>query len=107
MVGQDVQAKIAEFQALEQELQSVILQKQSMQAQLIEIESALNELDSPEVYKIVGAIMVKADPEALRKELSEKKELLSLRIDSLSKKEESLRKRFSGLQEELKKLLSR
>ena len=81
----ETQDKIARLQLIEQELQSFLMQKQNFQAQLMEIESALKELDtSDEAYKIVGNIMIKSKKDDLVKDLKSKKEMVELRIKTIS-----------------------
>jgi len=104
MVGMKKQTedKIREMQIIEQSLQNVMMQKQSFQAQLIELESALEEMEkSSEHYKIVGSIMVKSEKESLKKDLNSKKEMLELRIKNLEKQEMQFKDSAEKLQAEL------
>ncbi len=97
-----VEDKIQELQMIEQNLQGFLSQKQTFQAQLMEIESALKELQNSETaYKIVGNIMVKADKAQLAEELNSKKEIAELRIKTLERQETKLRESASGLQKEV------
>lgn len=95
--------KLQELQLLEQHLHSFIAQKQSSQVELNEVENAFNEIkNSPnELYKIVGNIMVKADSGELKKELDEKKKILSIRISSIERQEKIIEKKSSELRREL------
>lgn len=79
----------------EHQLQQLLFQRQQFSAQSLEIDSALEELKSAKsAYKIVGNIMVSATPTDLVKDLEEKKELIALRLKSLDKQEEQLRKKM-------------
>ncbi len=90
------------LQLMEQSLQQFLLQKQTFQAQLMEIESALNELSKTDkAYKIVGNIMVSSNKDELKKDLESKKEIISLRIKNLEKQEEKIKENASKLQEEI------
>ena len=94
--------RIQQLTLLEQNLQNTALQKQNFHLQLLEVEAAMKELEqSSEAYKIVANIMVKGDKAELKKELSEKKEMLDLRIKSLEKQETKLRERASEIQQEV------
>lgn len=85
---------------IEQNLQAFLLQRQAFQAQLIEAESALEELDkTSQAYKIVGSIMVAANPETLKAELTQKMEMLKIRIANIEKQEVKLRARAKGTSE--------
>jgi prefoldin beta subunit len=95
---------IKQLQMLEQSLHALAMQKQQFQAQLIEVESALSELDKTDVaYKIVGNIMVAVKKQDLKKDLESKKELFSKRVELIDKQEEKLREQTKNLQKELMK----
>ena len=100
----ETEQKIEQLQRIEQSLQNILMQKQQFQAQTIEIESALNEIKtSEENYKIVGNIMVKAKKEDLEKELTQKKELVELRIKTLEKQEKETKEKANKIQTEVMK----
>lgn len=99
---------IAMLQNLEQSLQTIVLQKQHFQTQLIEVESAINELAGKEsAYKIVGNIMVSAKSDELLKELNEKKEKINLRIKNLESQEKKLREKSESMQKEVMEKLKK
>lgn len=95
------------FQQLQQQLQALMMQKESMRLQVFEIENALKELEGckEDVYKSSGVILVKESPAKVKKELEEKMGALNVRIKSFDKKEESLKKDLQEVQEELLKTL--
>jgi prefoldin beta subunit len=106
----DDQAKqnIAMLQNLEHSLQTILLQKQNFQSQLIEVESALEELkDKESAYKIIGNIMVSAKKDVLVKELEEKKDKFNLRIQSLEKQENNLKSKAESMQKEVMENMKR
>ena len=99
---------VGQFQQYQQQLQSVLIQKETMQLQLMEITKALEELDSTKnekAYKITGQIMVSKPVEELKKELSETKEAIEVRINSLGKTEEKVTGKLKELETELRKLV--
>ena len=96
----EVQEKVAQLQLLQQNLQTLLVQKQQFQMQLNEIESASTELaNAKQAYKIIGNIMVLSSQENLKKELSEKKEMIDLRLKNFEAQEERLQKKAEELQE--------
>ncbi|HLC50069.1 MAG TPA: prefoldin subunit beta [Candidatus Nanoarchaeia archaeon] len=102
--SQDTEQKIGQLQMFEQSLQSFLGQKQQFQMQFVEIESALNELETTDKsYKIVGNIMVEADKDELKADLQSKKEVLELRMKSIEKQENQIREKASALQGEIMK----
>lgn len=92
--------KINNLSVMEQSLQQLINQKKNFQNQLLELDSALNEI-STETYKIIGNFMFKKNSEDLKKELIEKKELLKARIKSYDRQEEDVEKKFKELQDQV------
>jgi len=104
MTNQETEKKIEQLQLLEQNLQAFLVQKQQFQAQEIEIDSALGEVkDQKSAYKIIGNIMVAVDPKKLNDELSQKKETLRIRIETLEKQEEKIRGKLKAIQAEVLK----
>ena len=107
-VSKEAQEKLQRIQLMEQNAQAILMQKQQFQSQLFEAESALKELKTaPKAYKIIGNIMVATDKDALAKELSERKEVLELRVASLEKQEQQLKDKAKQLQEDIMKELKR
>jgi|SRR3989344_1788821 len=99
---ESTEEKIQQMQLLEQNLQNFLMQRQQFQLQLIEIESALDELKGKEdAYKIVGSIMVLTKADSIRKELEEKKSTLDIRISSLEKQESRIRDKTGALRKEV------
>lgn len=93
---------LAQLQLLQQNLQHLFLQRQQFQKQLVEIDSALGELEtSPQAYKIIGNLMVASKKPDLEKELQEKKELLSLRIKNFEKQEQNLTQKIEEIQQKV------
>jgi prefoldin beta subunit len=98
----ETQENIGKLQLLEQQVQTMAMQKQQFQSQLFEVENALKELKtSKTAYKIVGNIMVLSDKDKLEKDLKQKKEIIDLRIANLDKEEKKLKEKAKKLQEEL------
>lgn len=102
----ETEKQIQELQILEQSLQSILMQKQAFEMELSETENAVSELEktSDECYKLVGNIMVKAEKNALLKDLNHKKELIALRLKSLAAQEKKLAEESEKLR---KKVLSK
>ena len=107
-VSKETEQKIGQLQMFEQSLQNFLGQKQQFQVQLVEIESALNELENTEkAYKIVGNIMVEADKNELKLDLQSKKEMLEIRIRTMEKQELQVREKASKLQSEILKKIKK
>ncbi len=103
-VTKDTEQKISQLQMFEQSLQNFLVQKQQFQVQLVEVESALNELNNTDkAYKIVGNIMVETNKDDLKADLESRKEMLELRIKAMEKQETQIREKASKLQSEILK----
>ncbi len=101
-ISKQTEQKLMQLQLLEQSVQNVLLQKQQFSGQLLEIENALKEVQRVEhAYKIVGNIMVLTKQSDLIEDLNQKKELLTLRIQSLEKQEKKIREKAQQLQEDV------
>ena len=99
---------VGQFQTYQQQLQAVLIQKETMQLQLMEITKALEELDSTKnekAYKITGQIMVSKPVEELKKELGETREAIEIRVSSLEKTEEKITTKLKEMETELRKLV--
>lgn len=106
-IDKETQEKIQELQMLEQNFQGLLMQKQAFQMEINEIENALSEVSKSksDVFKVVGQIMVKTEKEKVEKDLNQKKDLLSLRLNSIDKQESQLSKNLEELKEEVMKKL--
>lgn len=102
MISED---KLQELQILEQSLNNTLLQKQMLQMELSESESALREIETSrdEVFKVVGQIMIKTDKEKVNTDISNKKKLIELRMKSLEKQETTLASKMEEVRDELMK----
>jgi prefoldin beta subunit len=100
-----IQQRLLRLQQLQQSLQGVIAQKQQLEMQLNEVEHAEDELEKMKatvvIYKSIGALLIKSKKEKVIEELSERKELLKMRVNVLGKQEERLRTQVKELQEKL------
>jgi prefoldin beta subunit len=102
MTEQETQKKISQLQLMEQNLQALLSQRQQFQQKVAEINSALDELEKTEKsYKIIGNIMVLKDNKELSAELTQKKDMLEIRIKNVEKQELQIRTKAKKLQEEV------
>jgi prefoldin beta subunit len=94
--------EIQEMQILDQNLHNILLQKQAFEMELSESKSALKEIDkSPEVFKLIGELMIKSDKEKIKEELINKEKILGMRIKSIEKQENTISKRLDDLRDKL------
>ncbi len=100
---QELEKSLIEYQNLERQLQSIVLQKSQLQFQTNEINVAFEELKkvSGDVYKSIGSVMVKSSKDDAEKDLKERKELAEIRMNAMIKQEEKLRAHLDVLQKKL------
>lgn len=95
-------SKITQLQLLQQNLQNLLLQKQQIESQLAEIDSALEETKKAEkMYKIIGKIMVASSSAQLQSELRQGKENYGLRLKNIAQQEEKIQQTLRQLQQEV------
>ncbi len=96
------QEKLQRLQAFEQNMQSMLVQKQQFQVQLFEIDGALKEISgAKQAFRILGNIMVESNPQTLQQSLKEQRDILELRISTIDKQEKQVREKAKKLQEEV------
>ncbi len=104
-----IQNQLAQLQQLQQQAQAVMTQKAQIEGLIRETEAALRELekssDDAIIYKSIGEILFRADKLKLQEELKEKKDMMDLRLKTMSKQEERIQGRFTQLQDQLKQAL--
>jgi len=90
-----VQEQLARLQQTQQNLQSILMQKQQLESEKLEIGKALEELkktsDDELVFKHAGTIMIKSNKKDLIEELEEQMELAKTKASLLVKQEERLK----------------
>ena len=94
--------QLARFEQLQQNLQSILVQRQQVEIESSEVGKALEELkkasETDAVYKSAGNILIRAKKEDLIKELDERKELSGTRTAVLTKQEQRVRENIKDLQ---------
>lgn len=90
-----LQEQFVKMQQAQQNLQSILAQKQQLEIEKLESEKALEELkkagENDTVYKHAGSILIKSNKNDMIAELEEKKELAKTRETVLSKQEQRIK----------------
>ena len=105
-----LQEQLVKLQQSQQNLQSIMTQKQHVELEKVETEKALEELkkadDNDSVYKHVGSVLIKSNKKELIDELEEKIEMAKTRSTVLTKQEtrikETLKEQESKISEMMK-----
>ena len=115
MSNQDVppwlREQLERYEKLQQNLQSVLVQKQQIDLEIIEIDKALAELeksaDDVKVYKSAGTVMVSSNKADVVKDLTESKDLSNTKLSVLNKQEERLKENIKEVQTKLDESMKR
>ena len=105
-----LQEQIGKLQQSQQNLQSIMTQRQHLEMEKAETEKALEELkkiaEADSVFKQAGTVLIKSDKKTLVDELEEKIELAKTRSTVLEKQEvrvkESLKEQEAKITEMMK-----
>lgn len=101
----EVQQHVMKYQQLQAQLNQILTEKGFMEQELREVNRALEVLKSvPEgtdIYKSAGHLLIKVNKSDAERELSERKELLELRLKTLSRQESLLRQQLAEIQSRL------
>ena len=104
-----LQEKLMKLQQLQQNLQVIIAQKQQLETDNSEAESALDHLskisENESVYKQIGSILIKSTKQDLIKDIKEKQELAKTRITVLTKQEERLKESLKDQETKLNQII--
>ncbi|MGI0072967.1 MAG: prefoldin subunit beta [Nitrosotalea sp.] len=104
-----LQEQVSRLQQLQQNLQSITVQKQHLETEQLEAERALEALkkanDDDAVYKAAGSILIKSTKTNLISELEEKKELANTRLTVLSKQEIRVKENLKEAETKIREML--
>jgi chaperonin cofactor prefoldin len=93
---------LLQLQSIEQNLAVLRTQKNSVQSKLLECQNALREITKSQTcYKFIGNIMVLANADDLKLELSSTESRLQRTKESLEKQEQAMLQTKEKLQTEL------
>ncbi len=107
----ELQQYLVKLQQLRAKLNQILTEKNIVQAQLREAERALEILrnlssETP-IYRSAGHLMVRVSKEEAERDLSDKKDILELRLKSLEKQESSLNTEIKGIEGKINEILGR
>jgi len=101
--------QLARLQQLQQNLQAIMMQKQQLEAESVEIEKATEELKKSEldeaVYKSVGPLLIKTKKDDTLKELDEKKDLANTRLVVLGKQETRVKENLKEVENKINEMI--
>ena len=107
-IPEETRVMIEEFQNYQQQLQNLMMQKETLKLQNMEIQKAIEELNASKeknAYKIAGNVMISKPIDELKSELNETKETIDVRIKSFEKMEVKFNSKLKELQTKLKEVM--
>jgi prefoldin beta subunit len=109
-LSEEAKNLLSQFQSYQQQLQALLVQKENLRLQSLEIDRALEELKATSqrtAYKITGNVMVQKPVAKLKKELNEQKENVMVRLKSIERAEQRTTERLKELQKKLEEVMGR
>ncbi len=104
-----LQEQLMKMQQTQQNLQSILAQKQQLDMDNMETDKALEELkkasDDDMVYKHAGTILIKSNKKDLISELEERKELSNTRSTVLAKQEARLKESLKEMEGKINEMI--
>lgn len=107
-IPENIQQELMQFQQLQSQYQIIVSQLQSLKIEMTETDVALNEIsktENPVVYKSIGSILVKSEKPDILDDLNKKKESIDIRIKTIEKQEDRVKKKLEEMQKNLQKAL--
>jgi prefoldin beta subunit len=96
-----------DYDALRQQLQAEMTQKQTLQLQYNELKKTLEEIeksaDNEQLFELVGQILISKEKKELSSTLREKIEILEFRLKTVTKAVDESTKKLQEIQKSLEK----
>jgi prefoldin beta subunit len=106
VTNQEAQQILGQAQVYQQQMQSILAQKETLKVQQLEIKKALEDIGKSaeaSVFKASGPILIKSSKEDVKKELSEKEEFISTRLQTLERSEKKVKEKIEEIRQKLAK----
>lgn len=102
----DIEKLIKDYQATQAQMRGSAMQMEQYQLQKSEVETAKTELEKAtgKIYATVGGIMVETNKDEAVKNITEKTEIVALRLQSSTKHYNDLKAKEQKLREKLTEL---
>ena len=103
-VSKESQNLIGQAQAYQQQMQSFMVQKETLNMQLMEISKAIEDLEKSketDVYRISGPVLIKTSKADAKKDLKDKQDLIKTRLGAIDKSEKKIKDKIEDIREKL------
>jgi len=100
---QEAERAIGDYQIIQEQLRTAVIQLNQLQGQKAELEKAKEEMAdaSGKVYFTIGGVIVETNKEKALNDIKERAELADVRINSLTKQYNELKSKEKQLGEKL------
>jgi len=105
-MDKETEQLLNQAQIYQQQIQTILTQKNALALELNEIKKALEEIEKTNgksVFKISGPILIQMDTKDAKKDLEEKENIINLRMKTIEKQESKLREKIEELRSKLTK----
>ena len=109
-ISEEDRKLVTQFQFFQQQLQSLVMQKENLKAQKTEFDHALEELGKTKektVYKIAGPILIKTPIADAKAEIEKTKENFDSKMTMMQQTEEKLTSKLKDMEPKIKEILEK
>jgi prefoldin beta subunit len=104
MTNKQAEQLLAQAQLYQQQMQSLLTQRNAYNLEMAELKQAAEELDKTKeknVYKISGPILIRHDASEIKDQLEDRLKFLEMRLKVVSDQEDKVKKKIEELREKL------
>lgn len=107
--SEEFQKDVGQLQNLQRQLQVITAQRQRLELEVVQIDTALAELEKADgkVYKSIGTLLIEDKPADLKKELNTRRQDVNDRVETLKKQEKNFQTKGESLQKKIQKELEK
>lgn len=105
-LDEETQKKIQELQMMEQTFQQLLMQKNAFSAESNETDFIIKEVEKTEgeISRIIGnQVIIKTTKESILEDMKKKKELIEIRMKTISEQEKEFSEKIETIREEVMK----
>lgn len=107
MTKEQLDKLTAEYQALQEQIQSLSVQKAQFGGQKEELKEAASELEKAKgrIYSSIGGVIIEATKDDAQKSIKEKQESIEMRLNIINRQYDEAIKREKSLRSEIENML--
>ncbi len=100
---EDIEKLLKDYQLLQEQMRSIVMQIEQMQSQKIELERAKEELEksSGKVFLTVGNVIIESSKDKAKTDIEDKHSMVEIRLQSMNKQYTEMKSKDKQLNEKL------